>query len=94
MRAFEIACARRLNAAISADRRMPRHVDIDAMSWHVDYFSSGPTWAGWAETRPPLPGRYEPLETSAPATWLLSKGWMKHGAVSMYAVPGRDCEEA
>jgi REP-associated tyrosine transposase len=130
MRAFEIACARRLNAAVSAERRNPRrgrvfadryyaralrtpgevrnvinyvlnnwrhhgeHVDIEAMSWHVDYFSSGPTWGGWAETPPPLPGKYEPLETSPPATWLLNTGWKKRGAISMYAVPGRDYEEA
>jgi REP element-mobilizing transposase RayT len=130
MRAFEIACARRLNAAISNHRRTPRrgrvfadryharalrtpgevrnvinyvlnnwrhhgeHLDLEATSWHVDYFSSGPTWDGWAETRPPLPRAYEPLETSAPATWLLRTGWMKRGQISMYAVPGRECDEA
>jgi putative transposase len=129
MRAFEIAAARRLNAAISAARnrsrrgrvfadryrarilRTPRdvrnvinyvlnnwrhhheHVDIDAMNWHVDYFSSGPTFDGWAELKPPLPARYEPLATSPPATWLLRSGWTKHGAISMYAVPGRECDE-
>jgi REP-associated tyrosine transposase len=129
MRAFEIAAARRLNAAISearsrtrrgrvfADRyharilRSPREVrhainyvvnnwrhhredvDVATMDWHVDYFSSAPTFDGWAEPKPPLPSRYEPLPTSPPATWLLRTGWMKHGPISLYAVPGRDCDE-
>jgi len=128
MRAFEIAAAHRLNAAITeargrarrgrvfADRyharilRTPRDVrnvinyvlnnwrhhreDVDLVSinWHVDYFSSGPTFDGWAEPKPPLPSLYEPLATSPPATWVLRTGWTKHGAISMYAVPGRECD--
>lgn len=129
MRGFEIAAARRLNAAVSAARRRtrrgrvfadryharilhsPRDVravinyvlnnwrhhgedcTIDTADWHVDYFSSGPTFDGWAEHKPPLPSRYEPLPTSPPATWLLRTGWTKHGPISLYSVPGRDCDE-
>jgi len=74
-------------------RHHDEHREIDAMSWHVDYFSSAPTFDGWAEGRPPLPSEYQPLETSPPATWLLGTGWRRHGPISMYAVPGRECYE-
>jgi REP element-mobilizing transposase RayT len=129
MRGLDIAMARRLNAAISGERRTRRsgrvfsdryHArilrtpadvrnvigyvlnnwrhhgedrSIDTLEWHVDYFSSGPTFDGWAEPRPALPSKYQPLETSPPSTWLLRTGWKRGGPISTYAVPGRDCHE-
>jgi REP element-mobilizing transposase RayT len=82
-----------INYVLNNWRHHGEHSSIDTMDWHVDYFSSGPTFDGWAEPKPPLPRRYEPLPTSPPATWLLRTGWRKHGPISMYAVPGRDCDE-
>ena len=60
--------------------------------WNVDWYSSGPMFAGWkelssdgfAQRRPPeLP----PMVLGAPRTWLLCKGWKKHGAISCREVP-------
>jgi REP element-mobilizing transposase RayT len=82
-----------INYVVNNWRHHGEDHSIDTMDWHVDYFSSGPTFDGWAEPTPPLPARYEPLPTSPPATWLLRTGWAKHGPISLYAVPGRDCDE-
>ncbi len=82
-----------INYVLNNWRHHGEDSSLDTMQWHVDYFSSGPTFDGWAEPAPPLPSRYEPLPTSRPTTWLLRTGWTKHGPISMYAVPGRDCDE-
>jgi len=66
---------------------------LDTMFWEVDWFSSGPTFAGWREARPELPAGYQPLATSSPETWLLAVGWKQGGAISMHAIPARDCYE-
>lgn len=65
---------------------------LEARFWDVDYFSSAVSFTGWKELEhrdfkfPPAPdGR---LCVSPPQTWLLSTGWQKAGAISMYAVPG------
>jgi len=63
-----------------------------ARRWKVDPFSSG-THFGWKERhetgllyRPPA--TYFPLITWLPKTWLLREGWMRHGLISVYEVPG------
>jgi hypothetical protein len=61
---------------------------MESMFWDVDYFSTGPTFAGWKEPAPHLPTRYEPLPMRPASTWLLSVGWKKAGAISMFATPG------
>jgi len=82
-----------INYVLNNWRHHREDVDIATVHWHLDYYSSAPTFDGWAEPKPPLPSRYEPLPTSPPATWLLRTGWTKHGAISKYEVPGRDCDE-
>ena len=60
--------------------------------WDVDWYSSGPMFAGWKESgrkgfaagRPP---GMEPLVVGEPRTWLLRKGWKMHGAISCREVP-------
>src|SRR4051794_5159574 len=60
--------------------------------WDVDWYSSGEKFPGWKESgskgfalrRPP---ELEPMVVEAPRTWLLSKGWTMHGAISCREVP-------
>jgi REP element-mobilizing transposase RayT len=63
-----------------------------ARTWLVDPFSSAVSFAGWKELegQPPWSIRpdYEPLVVTAPRSWLLTAGWKRHGAVSVYEVPG------
>jgi hypothetical protein len=62
-------------------------------AWDVDYYSSGPSFLGWAEYRsspqpfPMFPG-YEPLPVKPARTWFLAEGWRKYGPISLYDVPG------
>jgi putative transposase len=66
----------------------------DTQQWDVDYYSSGPTFRGWAElARDPMPFEvpptYEPLPTATPTTWLLAEGWRRAGKpISLREVPG------
>ncbi len=130
MQGFEIAAARRLNAAVSKARgvrrsgrvfvdryharaltspRDTRHTlsyvlnnwrrhqqdrGLESMFWEVDYYSSGVSFGGWKELAgspflPAVPEGYERLSVSRPKTWLLERGWMRSGSISMRAVPGR-----
>ncbi len=66
---------------------------MESMFWDVDYFSSGVSFCGWRELDgspflPPVPPGYERLSVSRPRTWLLEKGWMRSGSISMHARPG------
>ena len=61
-------------------------------SWDVDYYSSGPSFHGWAEystsTQPfPIFPAYQPLPVKPARTWLLSTGWRKGGPISLHDVP-------
>ena len=64
-----------------------------ASSWKVDPFSSGYQFMGWkeredAETLWKGPDTYDALVVYFPKTWLLREGYLKHGRVSFYEVPG------
>ncbi len=60
--------------------------------WDVDWYASGAMFSDWKEQgskgfalrRPP---ELEPMWVGAPRTWLLRKGWKKHGAISCREVP-------
>jgi REP element-mobilizing transposase RayT len=82
-----------LNYVLNNWRHHSEHHRRETMSWHVDYFSSAPTFMRWKEPSPPLPTRYDPLPMRPPATWLLSVGWTKVGGISISATPGPDCHE-
>jgi putative transposase len=74
-------------------RRHKQDQDIDTMFWVVDFFSSGPSFAGWRELDRPdaaceIPAGYQPLAVARPRTWLLDKGWRKAGTISWRDVPG------
>jgi len=69
-----------------------RHGRDAGMAWTVDYYSSGPSFAGWKERDAVavLPEGYQPLPVARPRTWLLAVGWQRAGgAISVRAVPGR-----
>jgi putative transposase len=62
-------------------------------TWNVDPYSSGYQFLGWKEREEAVvfwrgPGTYDPLVVYLPKTWLLSQGWLKHGRVSFFEVPG------
>jgi putative transposase len=58
----------------------------------LDPYASGLAFAGWREAIPDdvrtLPRDYEPLEVSAPRTWLLNMGWTRANPISMFETPG------
>jgi REP element-mobilizing transposase RayT len=58
----------------------------------IDPYSTARTFKRWKETDeavvPPGFGTLDPLETSAPRTWLLTTGWKKHPAISVWETPG------
>ncbi|MBX3161405.1 MAG: hypothetical protein KF773_35920 [Deltaproteobacteria bacterium] len=69
-----------------------RHHDEDT-SWTVDFYSSGPSFRGWAEYRQssqpfPIVPTYLPLPVKPARTWLLAEGWRKGGPISLHDVPG------
>src|SRR5262249_54179038 len=67
---------------------------IETMFWKLNYFSRAPSFAGWSESRRPVPGGYERLKTSVPESWLLRDGWLRGGGpISMRSVPGKQCYE-
>ena len=62
-------------------------------TWRVDPFSSGIGFSGWRELEGALtlwkpPPTYQALFVWLPKTWLLRKGWTRHGLVSTHDVPG------
>ena len=62
-------------------------------TWLVDPFSSAISFADWKELEGQpawkIRADYEPLVVTAPRSWLLRIGWKRHGAISVYEVPGR-----
>lgn len=67
-------------------RKHWRQRNGDAPPAGIDEASSGAWFDGWRGS--PAPSR-EPPPVSAPNTWLLSKGWRRHGLVGPTEVPGR-----
>jgi hypothetical protein len=50
----------------------------------LDPRSSAAQFDGWARAVPPAP---EPLDLAAPLTWLLSRGWRRHGLIALSEAP-------
>jgi len=69
-----------------------------ARRWAVDPFSSGVSFDGWRELED-SPVMYRPPPTYAalavwlPKTWLLAKGWTRHGRIGVREVPGGSHDE-
>ena len=65
---------------------------METMFWDVDYYSSGPSFDGWAELdhSPFLVQTpdYPRLSVCRPRTWLLRTGWRQAGPISMRSIPG------
>ena len=53
----------------------------------LDEASSGRWFDGW-KRRLPAPGVREPPEVAAAHTWLLTRGWRRHGRIDPVEVPG------
>jgi REP element-mobilizing transposase RayT len=66
-----------------------KHGEARPASGAVDPYSSGKGFDGWDR---PVDRSIRPDEEFIPVlfpdTWLLSKGWRRHGAISPWAVPG------
>ncbi len=65
---------------------------LETMFWDVDYYSSGPSFDGWAELDDspflvPTPD-YPRLSVCRPKTWLLRTGWRLAGPIHMRDIPG------
>ncbi len=59
----------------------------------LDEYSTAPTFDGWDGVDPSALGwspEYEPLPRAEPQTWLLRKGWRRHGLLSTLEVPRGD----
>lgn len=73
-------------------RRHEHDQGMESMFWDVDYYSSGPSFDGWAELDDspvliPAPD-YPRLSVCRPKTWLLKTGWRKAGPISVRDIPG------
>lgn len=83
-----------LNYVMNNWRHHGEDKGFESVNWDVDWFSSGPRFAGWKESPEPSYPKHQHLGTCAAETWLLRIGWTRAGPpISMYAVPGRDCYE-
>jgi REP element-mobilizing transposase RayT len=65
---------------------------METMFWDVDYYSSGPSFDGWAELDDspflaPTPD-YPRLSVCRPRTWLLRTGWRLAGPIRKRDIPG------
>jgi putative transposase len=64
-----------------------------ARRWFVDPFSSAILFADWKELEDQapwaIPAGYEPLVVTPARSWLLCIGRKRHGAISVYEVPGQ-----
>ena len=60
-----------------------------ALKWAIDLFASGPWFDGWRGRKAlaEVPIDVE-RPTADPHTWLLNKGWRRHGLLSQAEVPG------
>ncbi len=55
----------------------------------LDPYSSGLAFRGWTRgQRFAIPRGYGPLDVSAPTTWLLRIGWLRHGYIDPHELPG------
>jgi REP element-mobilizing transposase RayT len=52
----------------------------------IDTCSSGPWFDGWSEPQPAPPAGV-PSPVAAPKTWLVAKGWRRHGLLSLSEAP-------
>ena len=58
-------------------------------TWILDPYSSAVQFPGWAErSQWDVPANYESLPVVSPQSWLLREGWKKHGAISVFEMPG------
>jgi len=81
-----------ISYVLSNWRRHGLDQGMETMFWDVDYYSSGPSFDGWAELDDspflyPTPD-YPRLSVCRPRTWLLRVGWRKAGPISMRDTPG------
>ncbi len=54
----------------------------------IDPYSSGPHFGGWRDlVRPPEAYARGPCCTASPRSWLLDKGWLRLGRISVATVP-------
>ena len=65
--------------------------------WKIDPYSTALAFDGWKErddagTRFRVPIGYEGPMMWLPKSWLLSRGWRRHGLISIYEVPGGGSE--
>ena len=54
----------------------------------IDEASSGRWFDGWRRRLAPAHRPHGPPEIAAPRTWLLSRGWRRHGLIDPGEVPG------
>ena len=70
----------------------------DMRAWWVDPYSSAASFDGWKEWEgdrlSSLPAGYEALPVSKPRTWLMRKGWLQHGKLSIDESPRGHCGHA
>ncbi len=64
-----------------------------ARRWTIDPFSSAISFPGWKESDGfawlfKAPSAYRALVVWLPRTWLLHRGWQRHGPISAFGVPG------
>jgi putative transposase len=70
-----------------------------AARWPIDPYSSAISFDGWkqredAVVRWSRRETYDPLVVYLPKTWLLQRGWQKHGLISFHEVPSRPANRA
>jgi hypothetical protein len=65
-----------------------RHREDRDAGTHVDPFSTGMWFTGWAERQFDVPPHLEVLPSARPQTWLLAEGYKKAKPISLYEVPG------
>jgi putative transposase len=66
-----------------------RHGEDRGAVTHVDPYSTGMWFTGWAERRFDVPPDLDVLPSARPRTWLLAEGWKKaNRPISLYEVPG------
>jgi REP element-mobilizing transposase RayT len=75
-------------------RHHGEHRKVATARWLVDRYSSAVSFDGWkqlgAGARDQTPPDHDPLVVWTPRAWLLTTGWLRHGLVSVYEVPGGD----
>jgi hypothetical protein len=57
----------------------------------IDPASSGRWFDGWRRKRPAAGPSAEGMPVAAPRTWLLARGWRRHGLIDPDEVPGARC---